>query len=84
MWTSSCLVFHQYESAQLYIEVILYTDDSPRLTYPIVLVVECDWHAGEEVTSLHDGAFEVFVAVILHSRTHRSMEEKWLPEFTLG
>lgn len=43
MWTSSCLVFHQYESAQLYIEVILYTDDSPRLTYQIVSVVECDW-----------------------------------------
>jgi len=65
------------------IKVILYTDDSPHLTYQIVSVVECDWHT-EGVTSLHDGAFRVFVAVILHSWTHRSMEEKWLPEFTLG
>lgn len=78
-----CL-FHQYENAQLYIKVILYTDDSPRLTCQVVSVAECDWHAGEGVTSLHDGAFEVFVAVILHSWTHRSMGEKWLPEFTVG
>lgn len=78
-----CL-FHHYENTQLFIKVILHTDDSPRLTYRVVSVDECDWQASEEVTSLHVGAFEVFVAVILHSWTHRSMGEKWLPEFTVG
>lgn len=49
------------------------------LTYQAVWVGECDWHAGGGVTFLLVGAFEVFVAVILHSWTHRIDVRKVAP-----